>query len=125
MKTRNEKDFPEVTAALGWRYHHLGIPTGTPVPGERFISDLGIWVAGFDTSPFGIEWMRFAPDCAVHPLVRTVPHLAFVVDDLEKELSGREVICDISSPCNGIRVAMIVDNGAPIELMEFDRADGC
>lgn len=124
MTKRNETDFPEVTAGLGWRYHHLGVPTDTPVPGERYLSRLKMWVAGFETSPFGIEWMRFAPDCEVHPLVKTVPHLAFVVDDLEKELAGRDVISDISSPCDGIRVAMIVDAGAPIELMEFsDRAE--
>lgn len=123
MAKRDEKDFPEVTATRGWRYHHLGIPTDTPVPGERYLAHLGMWVAGFETSPFGIEWMRFASDCEVHPLVRTVPHLAFVVDDLEKELKGRTVISGISSPCEGISVAMIEDNGAPVELMEFSGED--
>jgi hypothetical protein len=83
------------------------------------LTRLKIHVAGYETSPFGIEWMRFEPDCNVHPLVRSVPHLAFEVDDLEAALAGRRVISPISSPSAGVRVAMIEDDGAPVELMEF------
>jgi hypothetical protein len=50
-----------------------------------------------------------------------VPHLAFEVDDLESALAGRRIISPISSPCEGVRVAMIEDDGAPVELMEFSK----
>jgi hypothetical protein len=63
--------------------------------------------------------MRFDPDCPVSDLVRTVPHLAFEVDDLDKALAGQTLLGEISSPSDGVRVAMIVENGAPIELLEF------
>jgi hypothetical protein len=116
---RQAREAPHVVAALGWRYHHLGIPTTVPRPGEVYLPHLKIHVAGFETSPFGIEWMRFDPDCRVHELVRTVPHLAFEVDDLEAALAGRRVISPVSSPSAGVRVAMIEDDGAPVELMEF------
>jgi hypothetical protein len=65
--------------------------------------------------------MRFDPDCGIAELIRTVPHVAFEVDDLEKAIKGQTLIGEISSPSEGLRVAMIVDNGAPIELMEFAR----
>lgn len=78
-----------------------------------------MFVRGFDTSPYGIEWMRFEPECHVHELVRTVPHLAFEVDDLEQALEGCTCLSGISSPSQGVRVAMIIDDGAPIELLEF------
>ena len=97
-----------------WAY-----PTSTPHPGEVYLPHLKIYVSGFETSPFGIEWMRFEPDCRVSELVRTVPHIAFEVDDLEAALAGRHVISEISSPSEGVRVAMIVDDGAPVELLEF------
>ncbi len=121
-RRRKDHELPEATVARGWRYHHLGIPTTTSKPGERFIPHLGIHVSGFDTSPYGIEWMRFEPDCRVSELVRSVPHIAFEVDDLDAELVGKEIISAPASPSANVRAAMIVHNGAPVELIEFGRA---
>lgn len=119
---RQDHEPPPVIALRGWRYHHLGIPTTSPVPGETHIPHLGIHVFGFSSSPYGIEWMRFDPDCSVHDLIRTVPHIAFEVDDLDEAVQGLTLLGPISSPSEGVRVAMIVDHGAPIELIEFRNA---
>jgi hypothetical protein len=100
----------------------VGIPTQTPREGERYLAEFGVYVAGYETSEFGIEWMRFEPDCPLPRLVQTVPHVAFRVDDLERELEGREVIIEPNSPSPGIRVAFIVENDAPVELLEEDPA---
>lgn len=118
-RERQDHEPPFATASLGWRYHHLGVPTTEPRPDEVHLPDLKIYVSGFRTSPFGIEWMRFEPGCRVSELVRTVPHVAFEVDDLEAALSRLGVTAEITSPSEGVRVAMIVDNGAPVELIEF------
>jgi hypothetical protein len=90
-----------------------------PHAGERYVPHLKLHVAGFDSSPYGIEWMRFETDCQVHELVRRVPHIAFEVADIEKALRGCTMLGEITSPSQGVRVAMIVDDGAPIELIEF------
>jgi hypothetical protein len=116
---RQDHEPPAAIAERGWRYHHLGIPTTTPRPDEVHLPHLKIYVSGFDTSPFGIEWMRFEPGCAVHDLVRTVPHIAFEVDDLDAALVGQTILGEVGSPAEGTRVAMILDNGAPVELIEF------
>jgi hypothetical protein len=63
--------------------------------------------------------MRFEPSCPVSELVRTVPHIAFEVDDLDEALRGKEILSPPSSPSDGVRVAMIVHDGAPVELLEF------
>jgi hypothetical protein len=78
-----------------------------------------MYVSGFETSDYGIEWMRFEEDSPVAEIIQRVPHIAFEVDDLESALEGKERIGDISSPSPGIRVAMIEENGAPVELLEF------
>lgn len=119
-RVRAEHEPPLAVAEWGWRYHHMGIPTEIPRTGERFLEALGMYVSGFDTSPFGVEWMRFEPGSPVSDLVKTVPHLAFDVDDLESAIEGKEVIGELSSPMGGVRVAMIRHNGMPIELMEFE-----
>jgi hypothetical protein len=120
-RPRQDHEPPSAIADRGWRYHHLGIPTTVPRPDEVYLPHLKIHVAGFETSPFGIEWMRFDPDCGISELVRTVPHVAFEVDDLDAALASLGVTAEISSPSEGVRVAMIEDDGAPVELIEFRR----
>ena len=119
---RQDHEPPSAIAERGWRFHHLGIPTTVPRPNEAHLPHLKIHVSGFDTSPYGVEWIRFDPDCVVSDLVRTVPHIAFEVDDLDAALAGQTLLGDVGSPSEGVRVAMIVDNGVPIELLEFSRA---
>jgi hypothetical protein len=63
--------------------------------------------------------MRFEPDCEIHELIKRVPHVAFEVDDIEQAIDGFEVIYPVSSPSEGVRSAMIVHDGGPIELIEF------
>jgi len=121
---RRDDEPPPAISRNGWRYHHLGIPTTVPHPDEQYIQHLKMFVRGFDASPFGIEWMRFEPDCQIHDLVRTLPHVAFEVDDLERALEGCVPLGPIGSPSPGVRVAMIVSDGAPVELIEFSGKRG-
>ena len=78
-----------------------------------------MYVAGYEASPYGIEWMRFEPDCPLPQLVKTVPHVAFEVDDLAEAIAGKEVLIEPNSPSEGVVVAFIVDNGAPVELLQL------
>jgi hypothetical protein len=103
------------------RYHHLGIPTQEHKPNERYIPQGKCWVSGYETSPYGIEWMRYEPDSPVPELVRTVPHVAFEVADLAAELAGKQVIIEPNSPSAGVMVAFIVDDGAPVEFLQIER----
>jgi hypothetical protein len=118
---RKDHEPPPAIAQRGWRYHHLGIPTSIKRVGEVHLKQFGLHVSGFDTSPYGIEWMRFDTDSPISELIRTVPHIAFQVDNLEEALVGKEVLTWPNSPSGGVRVAMIVHNGAPIELIEFQK----
>jgi len=65
--------------------------------------------------------MRFEEDAPSPELVKTVPHLAFEVEDLNKAIEGRELLIAPNSPSPGILVAFIVDNGAPVEFLQIDR----
>ena len=99
----------------------MGIPTNKVMPGEKYLPQFKLYVSGFSTSPFGVEWMRFEDDSPVSPLIQTVPHIAFEVDDLEKELRTHslKIITEPNKTAEGITVAMIEHNGAPVELIEF------
>jgi len=105
------------------RYHHVGIPTDRPLPKEDYIAAHKAYASGYSRSPYGIEWMKFDPDCLLPELVKNVPHVAFVVDDLQEAIAGKEILIVPNSPAAGIRVAFIVDNGAPVEFLQFDRPE--
>jgi hypothetical protein len=101
------------------KYHHIGIPTDVQRPDETYLEQFKVYVSGYETNPYGVEWMRFEPDSPLPELVKTVPHVAFEVDDLEAELAGKEVLIEPNSPSEGVRVAFIVEDGAPIEFIQF------
>ncbi len=101
------------------KYHHVGIPTDVIRGDETHLPELGMYVSGYEASEFGVEWMRFDAESPLPELVRTVPHVAFEVPDLEAALEGREVVIPPNSPSPGVRVAFIVENGAPVEFLEM------
>ena len=110
---------PPVIAKLGWRYHHIGIPTDVPRPNEKHLEAFGLHVSGFSSSPFGIEWMRYSEDSPLHRAIKTRPHIALDVDDLDAALVVQEIIHPPGWAAEGVRAAMILVNGAPIELISF------
>ncbi len=116
---RKDNEPPGVVSKLGWRFHHIGIPTGDIHEGEQYLAEFKMFTSGFNTNPFGIEWMRFEADCPLDKTIQTIPHLAFEVDDLDAALEGQQVIFPPGSPSDGVRSAMILHNGAPVELITF------
>jgi hypothetical protein len=123
IKDRLDNELPEATTLWGWKYHHTGIPTTSEMPGEKYLPQFKLFVSGFKTSPFGIEWMRYEKDSQINELIQTVPHIAFEVENIDDELKKHNfrILTRTNSPSEGIRVAMIEHNGAPIELIEFKK----
>ena len=103
------------------KYHHLGIPTKEKHADETFLEKFKTYVSGYETSQYKIEWMRFEEDAPVPSIVKTVPHVAFEVDNFEEALMGKEILIEPNSPSPGVMVAFIIENGAPIELIKIDR----
>ncbi len=118
---RKDNEPPFAISKMGMRFHHIGIPTNDIKPNEKYLEQYKFYVSGFDTSDFGIEWMRFEVGSPISEIIKKVPHIAFEVDDLDSAIIGKEMIGEISSPAKGTRVAMILENGAPVEFIEFGK----
>jgi hypothetical protein len=118
---RRDNEFPQCISEWGWKFHHLGIPTDEIKENEKYIPFLKVFTSGFSTDPFGVEWMRWEKDSPQPEIIKKLPHLAFVVENLDWELANRDlkVITPPNPPSEGVRVAMIEMNGISIELMEF------
>jgi hypothetical protein len=100
------------------KYHHLGIPYQTPRNGEVYLKDYLCYHYGYEESAYGIEWMRYEAECPLPEIVKTLPHVAFEVDDIEEAIKGKKVIIAPNSPSAGNIVAFIEENGAPIEFIQ-------
>jgi hypothetical protein len=108
-----------------YRYHHVGIPSATPVEGMTRLEHLRLACTDHESNAFGVQWMHYDTGCPLPQLVREVAHVAFAVDDLAEALVGRKVIIPPNSPSPGVLVAFIDEAGAPVELLQFlDDAPG-
>jgi len=103
------------------KFNHIGIPVTGNFDGEIDIPHLKITVSDHENNRFGIQWQRYWKDAPYPGLVKTIPHVAFEVDNLEEELKNQKVIIQPNSPSVGVKVAFIEINGAPVELMEYDK----
>jgi len=120
LKRKNNEP-PFAISKFGMRFHHIGIPTNHHKSNEKYLAKYKLYVSGFDASDYGIEWMRFQKGSPVSNIIQKIPHIAFEVDNLETAIKGKMIISEIDSPSKGIRTAMILDNGAPVEFIEFKK----
>ena len=118
---RRDHEPPFAISKKGMKFHHIGIPTTEKKSNEKYLKKYRFYVSGFETSEYGIEWMRFEVNSPVSELIKTIPHIAFEVDDLNAAVQEKELIGEITSPSKGVRVAMILENGAPVEFLEFSK----
>jgi len=111
-------------AHLNYRYHHMGIPVTEERPGEHYSSTFKMYTSGGeDPGGFRVQFHRFDPGSSLHPLIQSKPHVAFQVDDLEAAIEGEVLLLDLYEPFEGFKVAIIEDDGVPIELVETDLSD--
>ena len=100
-------------------FHHIGLVTQSPKPGEAYFESLKVWGTSPDADPNRIEWVRFAPDS---PLAKTavakMPHVSWAVDDLDAELKGKKVVVGPLQAAKGVRIAYFMMDGALVEYLE-------
>jgi hypothetical protein len=68
--------------------------------------------------PQRIEYLRFEPDSPVTGPVRELPHIAFRVDHLEREIEGAEVLLGPFHATDTLLVVFVLKDGAVFEFME-------
>ena len=102
-----------------YRYNHTGIPTTQKLKDEKYLAQYDIFTSGYEENEFNIEWMRYGDKCTLPDIVKRLPHVAFEVDDLAEAIEGHQIIIEPNSPSEGLVVAFILVNGAPVELMQW------
>jgi len=104
------------------KFHHIGIPVNEKKENETYLEDAGAYITDAEADPYRIEWLRFEDDSPMPKPVREKTHVAFEVDDLEEAVRDKDVILAPVSPMKGLKIAFILHEEIPVELMEFENA---
>lgn len=103
---------------ISGQFHHFGVPTQTKRPGETYIAGGKVFVTDPGKHPYRVEFVRFEADSPMPAPVKTRPHAAFVVPNLDAALQGQNVVIPPFDATEDLRAAFIMDGEAVIELLE-------
>ncbi|MCU6671544.1 hypothetical protein M8013_22760 [Enterobacteriaceae bacterium H4N4] len=107
---------------IQYTFHHFGIPVNTELEHATYSEKAGMYTLD-NPGKFRVQWHQFTEDSPLHPLLKTVPHVAFKVDSLAEAIAGEEVILGPYEPIDDYFVAVINDSGVPIELIQTTISD--
>jgi hypothetical protein len=99
-------------------FNHIGIPSSVVREDEIYLEGAKLYVTDFSKSENRIEWLRFEEDSPMPEQLKTIAHVAFMVDDLDQALAGQEVLIEPFEPMEGLKVAFVLEDGAPVEFMQ-------
>ncbi len=101
----------------------IGIPTTKEINWDGFYESGKIHYTDFNKDQFAVEWVKFDLDSPMPEMIRMLPHVAYLADNMEEAFEGKEILFDTFSPGEGVRVAFIMHNGSPVEFMELSQGE--
>ena len=106
---------------MNYTFNHIASPTNEERNWDGFYEPGRIHYTEFDKDQYQIEWVKFDNNSPMPEMMRTLPHVAYLVDEMEQALKGCEILEETFSPAEGVRVAFIVHKGSPVEFMEISK----
>ena len=100
----------------------MGIPTSRIQGDENFSAPAGMYTSD-NPGKFRIQWHRFTENSPLHPLIKSLPHVAFKVESLGEAIEGETLLLGPYEPIDGFFVAIIDDGGVPVELIQTSLSD--
>lgn len=98
--------------------------------GEVYHEEISLHVVSYYKSPYSIEYFRFDPSYKDNPKVKDhpsiiseIPHIAFIVDNLEEEIEGKQIVYGPNQPLDNWTVCFIMEDGVLVELIETTLTD--
>jgi hypothetical protein len=107
------------------RFDHVGVVTSERKRDESWVEATRVWVTSPRAHPYNVEFLRFEPDSPVTGPLRTEPHVAYRVEDVEgsvrrAEADGATVLAEPFDVGGGfVRVGFVQFDGAVVEFMQY------
>jgi len=103
------------------KYDHIGLVSNKKMDGEIWVEETKVWVTDQEKHPYRVEWFRYAPESSMNDRVRSEPHIAFEVDDLEEASKGLKVLY-APIEAEGYRIGFYeYDDGSIIEFLVYPK----
>lgn len=83
-----------------------------------YAPELKLWFSEYEKTEFRIEWIFFEEDCELHPLIQTMPHVGFIVEDLDQAIRRRTILLE-PFLYEGFKIVFIEDQGVPVEFLQL------
>ena len=99
-------------------FDHIGVPAPAKRDGMRYLESKRLWLTSSGDHPYRVEWLWYEPDSPEAELIRTVPHVAYLVESLEEALAGGTVIAEPFDVFGEVRVGFIEVDGARVEFVQ-------
>jgi hypothetical protein len=71
-----------------YTFHHIGIPTAEKRKGEKYSSTFKMYTSNGANSRLRIQYHRFEEDSPLHSLIKTMTHVTFKVNNMQKAIEG-------------------------------------
>ena len=97
---------------------HIGIPTKTKPADATFVDMLKVSITDPAKSAHQIEWLYFESNSPMAKLIQEQTHFAYQVENLVDALKDKEIIWPYTD-MDGMKIAFIVEEGIPVELVEL------
>ena len=97
----------------------IGIPTVKKPEKAAYLEGAKLFVTDPADTKNNIEFLYFEEGSPMPELLKKATHIAYIVDDIEAELKGAEILVPPFEPFPNLKAAFIIeDGGVPIELMQ-------
>lgn len=108
---------------LVYEFHHIGVPTESPKPNERYSALYKMYTSDDVASPFRKQWHRYEPGSSLDKRLQTRPHIAFKVNSLEEAIKNKTCLLGPYEPLERFKVAVYEEEGVLIEVIETSLTD--
>jgi len=99
-------------------FHHIGVPTNKKSQNERYSSLYGMYTSDGSNGDIHIQFHRYDNDSILDKRIQSTMHIAFKIDHIEDYIKDKEIVMPLYEPFKGYKVAMILRDGVPIEIIE-------
>ena len=120
VPVRIEEALPAAhTIGRGYSYHSFWIPRTEPDDRDIRLDDAKMYVNN-RPNPFGIGWVRYDSDAPYDKIIRSLPHIALSVDNVDDAVDGHRILIPPKQTQPGLRIAFVKCGGFPVEFIEID-----
>jgi hypothetical protein len=102
---------------MEYKFDHFGVPVSRKKRGMIHYPEYKVWCSDYEKDPLRIEWIYFEKGTPLHPLLRKIPHVCYLVDDIKKAVRGKKILMKPVS-YQGYWMAFVVIDQTPVEFIQ-------